>query len=195
MQYSLAALRSVEPNVSPTRYLVRLRGGANPDAVARSLHATLGSGAEISINVPQDTSETDAFTRAFNLVTFLVIIVALAFLGSTMLLGVRERTHDLGVLRAVGFTPRQVATITLISAILLAGIGIVIGVPVGLAAYRALADGVGKGSGIGPGIGEPTPAGRVIVALAALLAVSGALGIAVSRRAATAHISELVREE
>ena len=195
LEFSLDALRRVDPNVTPTRYLLRLPAGDNPDVAAASLHRALGHRAEITVNKPQDTSQTDAFTQAFNLVTLLVIALALAFLASTMLLAVRERSHDLGVMRAVGFTPAQVSAITVVGSLLLASVGAAVGVPFGLAAYSAITDAIGRGSGLGPGIGVTAPTGTIIVALVALVAVAAALGAAVSHRPATTRISDLVRDE
>jgi putative ABC transport system permease protein len=195
LQLSLEALRRVDPEATPTSYLLRLRPGEDANAVAASLHRALGSKAELAVNVPEDTSETDAFTRAFNLVTLLVIVVSLAFLASTMLLAVRERSHDLGVMRAVGFTPVQVAAITVVGAVLLAAVGALAGVPLGLAAYGVLADAVGSGSGLGPGIAVAAPAGRIALSLVALVGVAAILGALVARRPAGKPIAELVRDE
>jgi putative ABC transport system permease protein len=195
LQLSVDALHQVDPSVTPTRYLLRLPAGDDPKTVAAAIHGTLGARAEITVNTPQDTTETDSFGRAFALVTLLVIMVSLAFLASTLLLAVRERSHDLGVLRAVGFTPAQVATITTVGALLLTAIGAFVGIPLGLVAYRGLSDAIGTGSGIGPGIGVTAPAGTISAALAALAAVAAGLGVAVSRRPATTPISDLVRAE
>ena len=52
------------------------------------------------------------------------------------MLHIRDRVHDLGVLKAVGMTPRQMVTMVLCS---VAGIGLLAGVlavPVGIAVHR-----------------------------------------------------------
>jgi putative ABC transport system permease protein len=159
------------------------------------LHRELGGTAQVTTNVTADNTEIDAFRTTFWLFTALVLVVAFANLASTLLLAVRERTRDLGVLRSVGFTPRQVFGVTAVGAAVLSGIAVVVGVPAGWAVYRLLIKTVGTSAGIGPHIGvNPATLGLVLLVPLAVLAAA-ALGAAVTRRAATAEVSHLVRYE
>ncbi|HET6952971.1 MAG TPA: ABC transporter permease, partial [Acidimicrobiales bacterium] len=132
---------------------------------------------------------------AFLLVSGLVVIMALANLASTMLLAVRERTHELGVLRAVGVTPRQVVAMVATGAAALAVLAALIGVPVGWAGSAVVSEVVGTASGIGPGIGATPGAVAVLVMVPIAVGVAALLGAASARRAAEAEVSELVRYE
>jgi ABC-type lipoprotein release transport system permease subunit len=51
---------------------------------------------------------------------------------------VRRRRHDLAVLRALGMTPRQSRAVILTQSSVLAVVGLVFGVPLGVAAGRTL---------------------------------------------------------
>jgi len=48
-----------------------------------------------------------AVLAALDLVSYLILVVVLAILTNTLSLNVRERTHEFGVLRALGFGPRH----------------------------------------------------------------------------------------
>ena len=117
------------------------------------------------------------------------MVVALANLASTMLLAARERTHDLGVLRAVGVTSRQVVAMLASSSAALGLLAAAVGVPLGWAVSNA----VTEVSGLGPGIGAGP--GRTGVIMPLTLTVAALLGALASRRAAVAEVSDLVRHE
>ena len=55
---------------------------------------------------------------------------------ATVLLSLRERVRDLGLLKAVGLTPREVAASFLASQVALATGAVVIGIPLGLGLFR-----------------------------------------------------------
>jgi putative ABC transport system permease protein len=63
---------------------------------------------------------------------------AVAALGLTLVASVRRRRRDLAVLKAIGFTRRQVAATVAWQATVAAAIGIVVGVPLGVALGRWL---------------------------------------------------------
>ncbi|HEY5026110.1 MAG TPA: FtsX-like permease family protein [Acidimicrobiales bacterium] len=63
---------------------------------------------------------------------------AVVALGLTLTASVRRRRRDLALLKTLGFTPRQVATAVAWQASVAASIGIIIGVPAGIALGRWL---------------------------------------------------------
>jgi len=67
-----------------------------------------------------------------------LLLVALTALVAIALLSVRERLHDFGILKAVGLTPRQVASTLVSPFAVLAGLAGVVSVPLGLALYVAV---------------------------------------------------------
>lgn len=75
--------------------------------------------------------------------TVLLSIVAALGVFNTVLLSVRERRRDLGMLKSIGMTPRQVVAMTVTSVAGLGAVGGLLGVPLGLAAHRLVVDNVG----------------------------------------------------
>ena len=51
----------------------------------------------------------DAILTAINVVSIVILLIMTLILGNTIAMGVRERTNEYGVLRAIGFLPRHVA--------------------------------------------------------------------------------------
>jgi ABC-type antimicrobial peptide transport system permease subunit len=75
--------------------------------------------------------------------TPLLLAVALAAgatiaLGLTLVASVRRRRHELAILKAIGFTPRQLQLSVLFQGTLVALVGILVGVPLGAALGRWL---------------------------------------------------------
>jgi putative ABC transport system permease protein len=193
-QIQLAALRRVEPTAAPGEYLVRLRTATDASSVSAAVVRATGGRAEVGL-VDRGTDELDAFGAALIGVTLLVLAVGLANLVGTTLLGVRERMRDIGVLKTIGFTPLQVA-LSVASGSAAYGIAaVLVGVPAGLLTAVAMLDGVGREAGLGPGIAQlPAVAPLVLVAFA-IVFVTGAFGLVVARRAASARVAEVLRAE
>jgi putative ABC transport system permease protein len=57
-----------------------------------------------------------------------ILAIMALILGNTIAMGVRERTHEYGVLRAVGFLPRHLAAFVLGEALVVSVTGGVIGI-------------------------------------------------------------------
>jgi putative ABC transport system permease protein len=51
----------------------------------------------------------EAILTAINVVSIVILLIMTLILGNTIAMGVRERTSEYGVLRAIGFLPRHVA--------------------------------------------------------------------------------------
>ncbi len=121
----------------------------------------------------------------------LAIVIALLGIGNTLALSIFERTRELGVLRAVGMTRRQLrSTIrweSVIIAVQGALLGLVIGIFFGWALVLAMAD-----QGLGT-LAIPVPSLAVVVLLAALAGVVAA--ILPARRAARLDVLKAVVTE
>lgn len=190
---TLAGLRRVEPGADPGAFLARVEPGADTGRVARSLQASL-PGARVTAE-EADVSAFDAFRAAFYLVAALVLAVALVNLVGTTVLAVRERVRDIVVLKAVGFTPAQVALGIAVSSAAPAVVAVLVGVPAGLLAASAMLAGVGRGAGIGPELGVAPAAGALAVVALAVVALAAGAGALVARRAARAPVAEGLRTE
>jgi putative ABC transport system permease protein len=195
LRIPLAALRRVDPDAAPDQFYAASSPGTGPKELASALQARLRGTALVTPNQLSGDAEIDAFWLAFELVTGLVLVVALSNLGTTLLLAVRERVRDIGLLRSVGFTPAQALSVTATAAAILGVLALAIGIPLGWAAFRSLITSVGEGSGVGPTFGID-PSWTVVAAVIPLgIAVAVGLGVAVARRSARAVVADLVRYE
>jgi putative ABC transport system permease protein len=74
-----------------------------------------------------------AVLRAMDFVSLVILLIMGLILGNTIAMGVRERTHEYGVLRAIGFMPHHLVSFILGEAVVIgilgAALGIVIAVP------------------------------------------------------------------
>ena len=121
------------------------------------------------------------------------LIIAVAGLGvlNTVALQVRERAHSIGVLKAIGMTPRQALAMTVCSVALVGLAAGIVAVPAGVLLHHSVLPVMAHGanSGLPPSLlSVYTPAEAVLLALAGLaIAVAGALGPAAwAARARTA---------
>jgi putative ABC transport system permease protein len=115
----------------------------------------------------------------FYVLLALAVIVSLFGIVNTLVLSTFERTRELGMLRAVGMSKRQVRRMvrheSIITALIGAGLGIAAGLGLAYAATSALAD---------EGLSFAVPAGS-LVALVVVATVAGVLAaILPARRAA-----------
>jgi putative ABC transport system permease protein len=196
LRFDLDDLRRVAPDSEPDWVSVNVAPGADSRAVAASLAQQIGSDqARVELQTTEGNDEIDAFRLAFLLVSALVVIVALANLTSTMILAVRQRAHDLGVLRAAGVTPRQVVAVVAWEGAALALAAAMIGVPLGWIVSHAVTEFVGSVSGIGPGIGAGPGMISAVVLVPLSITIAALLGAAACRRVARAEVSDLVRYE
>jgi putative ABC transport system permease protein len=110
-----------------------------------------------------------------------VMLVSVAGMGvlNTVVLDTRERVHDLGVLKALGMSPRQTIVMVITS---VAGIGLVagaIGVPIGIAMHGRVIPEMGRAAGVkipaadltvyGPPVLVPLLLGGLLIATAGAL--------------------------
>jgi putative ABC transport system permease protein len=105
-----------------------------------------------------------------------------------MLIAVRERTNEIGLLRALGATQRQVMTLFLIEAALLAGVGGGVGLVVGAGGAQCLHWFV-------PALPVHTPLRYVLLAEGIALMVGLLAGVLPARRAANMAPVDALRAE
>ena len=126
-------------------YTIRI---ANPDDAPRIAKAI----DNMYLNSPYETkTETESafaqgWVKQFGNIKFLIVSIGtvvfftlLLVTGNTMAISVRERTNELGVLKAIGFTNGQVVVLVLAESCLLAVIGGVVGLGLASAIVPVLA--------------------------------------------------------
>jgi putative ABC transport system permease protein len=82
-----------------------------------------------------------AVLTAVNVISIVILLIMMLILGNTIAMGVRERTNEYGVLKALGFSGQQIAIFVLGEAITIAFVGGVVGV---LVAYPFVELGIGR---------------------------------------------------
>jgi putative ABC transport system permease protein len=111
-----------------------------------------------------------ALLKALNVISVIILVIMLLILGNTIAMGVRERTKEYAVLRAIGFEPWHIRFFVIGEATALGIIAAVVGVGI---AYPFINNGVGRA--IEENVGAWFPYFRVMpdsAALAALIALS-----------------------
>jgi putative ABC transport system permease protein len=135
-------------------------------------------------------------------VVIAVSVVVLAIIGLANLLtatavGVRDHRHEVGVLAAMGLTPRQVMATLVVNTTILTAIGVTMGTAVGVVIAPRLINMQGQTSGIGSGIafrlGAVTIAEILAVALAIATAAALLLARRITRRSDPAHLHSPAR--
>ena len=132
----MAELISVRPGVPPAT------ARASLDRIARTLNAPNDGDAPIGgVVAALRPAEIAAYGSAQSTVTILTAVLALAAvcaLGLTLTASVRSRRREFALLKAVGFTRRQLASTVAWQSTVAALLGVIVGVPVGIAVGRWL---------------------------------------------------------
>jgi hypothetical protein len=178
---------------------VSLRPGADVQAVARRLDAVAAAipgGKAFTFTPPAPMAEVqeikDLELLPVALSAFLALL-AVSAVGHALSIAVRRRRHDLAVLRALGITRRQARLVVTTQASLLALIGLIFGVPLGIALGRVIWRTV---AGFTPLAYHPPVAllALLLIGPAALVAAN-ALAAWPQRRAARLQAGQVLRSE
>ena len=128
----------------PSAIFVRLRAGTNPAAALASLRrrvAAKGPGASVvSVQRPAEIVNYRSIGSTPALLGAALAAGAVAALALTLVASVRRRRRDLALLKALGFTHRQLAATVAWQSTIAVGVGVVVGVPLGIVAGRWLWD-------------------------------------------------------
>jgi putative ABC transport system permease protein len=182
----VAAAQALFDTPSLFRILVEARGRAAIEPAAddvRRIVAERHEGEEDVTVITQDAvmATFDRIFRALTLAVGGIAGISLAVAGilimNVMLVAVSQRTAEIGLLKAVGATSRQIHRLFLLEAVLLAGLGASAGVGVGLGA-------AGLARRLYPVLELVAPAWAVGAGFAVALATGLASGVLPARRAA-----------
>ncbi|MEU1290427.1 FtsX-like permease family protein [Kitasatospora sp. NPDC005856] len=124
-------------------YEVTLAEGADAEAYQRAVTAADPS-LSAKVFAPDPTGPVVAVVSFATIFTVLLSVVAALGVFNTLLLTIRERRRDLGMLKSIGMTPRQVVAMTITSVTWQGVVSAAIGVPAGILAHRLLIENVGS---------------------------------------------------
>jgi putative ABC transport system permease protein len=193
---SLATYERRYPEQLDSFVLLRGADGVSPGALQRAVERAVADFPSLDVQDQAAFREKQAgfVDQLLNLVTVLLllaVVIALVGIANTLGLSILERTREIGLLRAIGMTRRQLRSAVRWEAVIIAVfgalLGLVVGVGFGVALQRALA---------GEGLTElALPAGRlaVYVVMAGLAGVLAAVGPA--RKAARLNVLEAIAYE
>ncbi|MGA8454040.1 MAG: FtsX-like permease family protein, partial [Streptosporangiaceae bacterium] len=212
---SKAALDEDGPDSGPNAILIRLRPGVSQAAGLRSLQQIANTYNNI-VHSPQTVAEAgpSALELVANVLpvqrpaeivnyksmgTMPVILAAgvavgtVAALGLALVTSVRRRRRDLALLKTLGFTRRQLATTVAWQSTVVAIVGLVIGIPLGIAVGRWLWIVFARQLSTVP---DPVvPAGSVALAAVAALVLANLVAALPGRSAARTPAALLLRAE
>ena len=141
--------------------------------------------------VADQQAHVDQMLGLVTAMLLLAVVVAVLGLVNTLVLSVVERTRELGLMRAVGATRRQVRSVVRCESVLMALLGALTGAALGTAAGIALTRSL-AGQGIGS-LAVPVTTLAGYVAVAALVGVLAAIGPA--RRASRVDVLKAITVE
>jgi putative ABC transport system permease protein len=148
---------------------------------------------ELQDQTQAKAAQVKQFDQVLNLMIVLLllaIIIALFGIVNTLALSIYERTHELGLLRAVGMTRAQMKRMVRSEAVIIAVFGTLMGLVIGLLFGRAIVAAVSS-----EGIAFAVPVGQLVVYVV-LAALAGLLaGTFPARRAANLDILKAISTE
>ncbi len=122
-----------------TRFHIDVAAGTDRDAYLSGLNRALRPiGADGLPNTPEVSGTVLAMNGLAGMLTALLVAVAALGVLNTVVLDSRERVHELGVLKALGMSPRQTVAMLVTT---VAAVGLVagaVGVPIGMAVHSAV---------------------------------------------------------
>jgi putative ABC transport system permease protein len=112
------------------------------DADQAKVQALLSKGVEVAFPVAEVLSQAelkekqeeqiDEVVNLFYALLALAIVISLFGIANTLALSIHERTRELGMLRAIGMSRRQVRTMVRYEAVITALIGAILGIVLGV---------------------------------------------------------------
>jgi putative ABC transport system permease protein len=128
----------------------------------------------------------------------ILAVIALANLLTATVVGMRDHRHEVGVLAAMGLTPRQVMATLVVNTMILTALGVTSGIVAGLVIAPRLINMQAQTSGIGSGIAVSLSATAIAETLALALAIAAAAALFLARRttrnSGSAHLHRPVRQ-
>jgi putative ABC transport system permease protein len=191
-----ATVQPLFPDATPTDYALLLAPGSDEAAIQRRLLET--SNYDFNVWRPRTETPEEATTiRTIMLgLSGVLLVIGLVNVLTTTLLNIRERMRDFGILKAVGMTPRQVMLSVASGAVLLALPAVLLGIPVGLWAWKQLFRIVAENEmGADPELFTEPSWWSLVLLAPGMIALAVLASTIPARRAARVEVAEVLRYE
>jgi hypothetical protein len=194
-----AGFNTVQPDLAKdTFHEVRFnfRPGVNTAAATKRLPRALAPGGVSPLNQfveNEQVIELHSVRLQPLLLGAFLLLLALGAVGHALASAVRRRRHDLAILRSLGLTRRQTRLIVAVQASVIAAVGLVFGVPLGIAAGRSSWRGLADTTPVY--YVAPLAALAVLLAVPVTVAVANLLAALPARRAARLQVGQILRAE
>ena len=132
--FSFRDFKRIEPEATASALQVRIAQGADREAALRRLSLIVDGPSEAFR--PTDVGDFGGFEEMPFLIAAVFGLAAAAALAHTLLVSVRRRRRDLAVLKTLGFVRLQVLATVAWQATIVAAVGLLAGVPLGVAIGR-----------------------------------------------------------
>ena len=126
-----------------SQVFIKLTPGADKAAFETNVNEILKDYPTAELQTPDEFAavrrdKINQITQVIYALLFLAIIIALLGIANTLALSVYERRHEIGLLRAVGMTRRQVRSSVRWEAVIIALLGTVLGLVIGIGSGAAI---------------------------------------------------------
>ncbi len=185
----------LKPTVSPATGLASLRRVA--ETATRVMDADPNSGGGsfhvLAVQRPAEIINYQSSGATPLVVAVILAATAVGALAVTLVAGVRKRRRELALLKTLGYTRRQLASAVAWQASVTAFVGVVIGIPIGIAAGTVLWDLFARSIDAVP---RPTvPAVPVLLIAAGALLLASIWAVITARLAARTPAASQLRSE
>jgi len=166
--FSFHDLKRIQPQALASALQARIAAGADREAALRRLAAILESPNEAV--KPTDVGDFAGVDEMPFLIAAAFGLAAAAALAHTLLVSIRRRRRDLAVLKTLGFVRRQVLATVAWQATTVAAVGLVVGLPLGVAVGRFAWNVFAEDLGVVPEAVTPIGLTALVVPAALILA-------------------------
>ncbi len=136
--------------------------------------AALGYQADVTVNyvaAAQNVASNTTIVSMFLMVSFIVVLIVLIGLMSTLVMNILDRTKEIGMLRCIGAQSKDVRRVFSSEGLFLAFLGWLVGLPLGYVVYQIMA----AAMAIGMKLTLPDKYALIYVGLSLVFAMVGTL--------------------
>jgi putative ABC transport system permease protein len=189
-------LTAVIPDLLPDTYEVMMRDDSGWDDLLVDVQDATSFGVDVDLRERGTPGEITMIRGIMVGLCGVLLVIGAANVLTTMLLNVRERIRDIGVLKAIGMTPQQVVGSVAAGTGLMTVLALVVGIPLGLVIFHVLFIVVAENmADADPALYAPPPLLGTALIVPAALVFAILCAILPARRAANVKVTDVLRHE